>query len=107
MEAALRRACSELNERVSERTAEPPKAAFALGDEIGEREHVERQIPAALEEGPAVIGLGLVHALDSLIEGRVLPPSVGSGFREDGFECENCGHLKIVELPSCPLYGGS
>ena len=68
-----------------------------------EAERVERLITTALKDGPAV--LGLAHTLVALVEGRVMTLIVASGFREAGFECDNCGYLMTAEHPSCPLCG--
>lgn len=49
----------------------------------------------------------LDDTLKALHEGKIQTLVVKEGLREAGFQCQGCGYLTSIEMPTCPYCGGS
>jgi peptide chain release factor subunit 1 len=49
----------------------------------------------------------LEETLRALHEGKVQTLVLQEGLREMGFQCQGCGFLTSIEMPTCPFCGGS
>jgi len=50
--------------------------------------------------------LHLDETLQALQDGKIQTLVIKEGFREPGFQCQGCGYLTIIEMPTCPYCGG-
>jgi peptide subunit release factor 1 (eRF1) len=49
--------------------------------------------------------LDLDGTLSAVHDGRVQALVIQEGYREAGFQCQGCGYITSIEMPSCPFCG--
>lgn len=82
--------------------------AFQVGQEAELRR--ETHLLDILLTNSAKKRSGVVHlddTLKALHEGKIQTLVIKEGFREPGFQCQGCGYLTSIEMPTCPYCGGS
>jgi peptide chain release factor subunit 1 len=51
--------------------------------------------------------LNLDETLQALHDGKIQILVIHEGLREPGFQCQGCGYLTGIEMPTCPYCGGN
>lgn len=80
--------------------------------QIGQEAEIRREkrllnhlVTSAAKKHGAVLGLD--ETLQALQEGKIQTLVINEGYREAGFQCQGCGYLTGIEMPTCPYCGGS